>query len=197
METWPRRDKAWIQKQLWYPILMNSILKTYDFGIGKGLHKILRSMGLLSEVITKSEKKGKMMDCYQSLPDELAYLIWHQWQKLPSYIAYRKKIARYYATNLEESGDETSTFLRYPLLVNNPFELRKLAASQNIFLGDWYDQIVAPKSVALHDFGYKKGSCPKAEENAGQIINLPTGPNTTLEEARKVVEVLKKWKSKN
>jgi len=60
-------------------------------------------------------------------------------------------------------------------------------------LGDWYSQVVAPRSVDPADFGYVKGSCPVAEAKAKVVINLPTNPSLTDEEVEKVI----KWWQEN
>jgi len=44
--------------------------------------------------------------------------------------------------------------------------------------------------------GYIVGSCPTAEKLAKETLNLPTHINISKKEARKIVEFLKKWKSK-
>jgi perosamine synthetase len=196
MSQWKVRDNKWIRKQLWYPILINIIIKTYEWtSLGKGLHKLARHLGILSEVISQKEKGGGMGDKHRGLPDQLAYLIWGQWQKIDKLIEHRRELAAFYASSLGEKFDETSSYLRFPMVVDDPMGLRLDAAKNNIYLGDWYDQVVAPKSVNMANFGYKMGSCPKAEKMAKKIINLPTNPNMSTAQAARVVAVIKKWKS--
>lgn len=198
MSQWKVRDNKWIRKQLWYPILIDIIIKTYDWlGIGKGLHKMTRKLGIMSEVISQAEKSGGMGDKYRGLSDQLAYLVWGQWQKIDKFIEHRKELAAYYATNLGEKYDQTSSYLRFPMMVNDQMGLRRFASQEKIYLGDWYDQVIAPKSINVTSFGYKPGSCPKAEKVALKIINLPTNPNLSLGDAARVVEVVRKWKSRN
>jgi hypothetical protein len=73
--------------------------------------------------------------------------------------------------------------------VNNPESLRKKAARHNIYLGSWYNQVVAPKSIDLSKMQYHKGSCPQAEKVCKKILNLPT--NISYHEALKVISVIK------
>ena len=78
--------------------------------------------------------------------------------------------------------------IRFPLLVKNRDKIISSAKNKNIFLGKWYDQVVAPKDIDLDRVKYKQESCPVAEEICKKIINLPT--NISVEEARRVVSVL-------
>ena len=81
-----------------------------------------------------------------------------------------------------------SPLLRYPLLVENRNLILQKARRQNIFLGKWYDQVVAPKDLDLERVEYKLGSCPVAEGIGKKIINLPT--NITLKKAEEIVNIL-------
>lgn len=162
---------------LFYPLIIYFILQTYSFfDLGKILHKLLKNF--LPKVLTKEEKQGeKPENFYQPPPIILT----------PDYTNHRKKIAAFYEKHL--SG--LYGLLRYSIFVANPDGLRKFAAKQNIFLGDWYDNVVAPKGVNLEKIGYKIGSCPKAEEVCKRIVNLPT--NISLEEAEKVIKIVKDY----
>ncbi len=162
---------------LFYPLIIYFILQTYSFfNLGKVLHKLLKNF--LPKVLTPEEKQGERpKNFYQPPPIILT----------PDYTEHRKEIADFYQKNL--SG--IYGLLRYSILIDDPNGLRKFAAKQNIFLGDWYDQVVAPKGVNLEKIGYKIGSCPKAEEVCKHIVNLPT--NISLEEAEKVIKIVKDY----
>ena len=84
--------------------------------------------------------------------------------------------------------------LEYSIETNNPNKLRQYSATKNIFLGDWYNTVIAPKDINLSLFKYKTNSCPKAESATKTIINLPTNPNLSLVDAKKVVNIIKQWK---
>lgn len=164
---------------LFYPLIIFFILNTYSFfNLGKILHKLLKNF--LPKVLTPVEKQGeKPKNFYQPPPIILT----------KDFTKHRREMADFYQKNLPGIYGP----LRYSILVDNPDGLRRFAAKQNIFLGDWYDQVVAPKGVNLEKVGYKIGSCPKAEEVCQKIVNLPTNPNMGLDEAKKVVEIVKSY----
>ena len=194
----PIRGLSWTIKQMVYPILIFLTIYTYDFlGLGKLLHWLLRRGNFLPKVITQDEKEGlKPAVFYQGLPRPLANLAAYQMTNLENFITHRQKLARFYAESLCESFEEKVSYLRYNLFVSDPESLRRFAARRNIFLGDWYDQVVAPKTVHLPTVGYKAGSCPVAERVCREIVNLPTNPNLSLFDAQKIVDVINIWKLK-
>lgn len=197
MNEWPVRDELWLKKQLWYPIWSWLVVNSYDLlGVGKWLHWILRRIRWLPLVIDEGEKKARMGQLYRGLPDQLAYLVWFQWQKIDLILERRQEIARIYADYLNRSYDADSSYLRYTLLVDDPVGLRKMATQKSIFLGDWYDQVIAPKSICLNDFDYVAGMSPVAEGYSTKVINLPTNYNLTQEEIEKIIFIVKKWKLK-
>src|SRR3989344_152477 len=192
----PIRGMGWTIRQILYPVFMFLILKTYDFwGVGKLLHGISRRFKFFDQVITIEEKRGqKPATFYHGLPQPLANLAAFQLVKLDAIIAHRRMLARFYSESLDSKFDVSSTYLRFSLLVSDPDGLRQLAARQNIYLGDWYDQVVAPKTVNLTAAGYTLGSCQRAEKISRQIVNLPTNPNIDINKAQKVVALIKQWK---
>jgi len=195
--VWPRRKQDWIKKQLLYPILMKVVLNSYVFlGFGKLVHWIVKKIGLLSEPISSEEKKGEMPLKYGGLPDELAYLILKQWNKLEEIIERRRKAANFYCQKLGEKYEADSSYLRYTIRLNDAIGLRKFAAEQGVFLGDWYDQAVAPKSIKPSNFGYTEGSCLRAEKAVKEVVNLPTNPNLSEKEWLRVVNIVRRWKLK-
>ena len=79
-------------------------------------------------------------------------------------------------------------YLRFPILVADQVGVMRKAKRHGILLGDWYHHVVDPKGVDLDAAGYQPGSCPRAEEAAARIVNLPT--LVTQDEAECVVRVL-------
>lgn len=183
------RDKIQIEKLvlkkyfLFYPLIIYFILQTYSFfNLGKILHKLLKNF--LPKVLTPEEKQGERPEKFYSSPPIIL---------TKDFTKHRKEIAKFYAEKLREKFDDNSSYLRFSIFVNDPDGLRKYAAKQNIFLGDWYDNVVAPKGVNLEKIGYKIGSCSKAEEVCKNIVNLPTNPNMTLQDAEKVIKIVKDY----
>ncbi len=183
-----------IFKALLYKPLSMLVKSTYDiFYLGKILHKMLDKFGLLIPEITSKEKKGRYDELFnKAYPNALSGLLLHQLQKFDRTQQQRAKICRVYSRFLKKSNQQlvinNRPLIRFPLLVNNRDEILAYAKERNIFLGTWYDQIVAPKELDLGRVEYKSGSCPKAEETCQKIINLPT--NISVNEAERVVNTL-------
>lgn len=194
----PERKNSWIFQTLIYPILMYKIIQTYSFlNLGKFLHFILRRSKILSDAITPQEKKGEIpIVFYKNLPSPICPLILNQLKKINAMIQHRQKLAFFYSQQLEVEYNPNSSYLRFPMQIEKPNELRAFSASKNIILGDWYSTVITPKDIEPSKFGYIYNSCPKAENLTKLIINLPTNPNISLKEAEKVVKIIKQWKSK-
>lgn len=180
---------------LLYKPLAMLIKSTYEFFyLGKIFHKILNKVGLLIPEITSKEKRGEYDELLnKAYPNALAILLLYQLNKFEQIQKQRARICDYYQRNLFTTSNIkhlTSNFslIRFPFLMKNRDHILKTAAKKQIFLGKWYDQVVAPRDLDLSRVEYKLGSCPKAEEICEKIINLPTNISET--EAQKIVEGL-------
>jgi dTDP-4-amino-4,6-dideoxygalactose transaminase len=188
-----------ILRLLVYKPLSVFIKNTYNLGIGKLVHKTIQALKFLIPEITQKEKDGAydfLLD--KAYPNALAVLLLTQLDTYEQIQENRALICSLYNKNLSSSIKHlTSSFslLRYPLLVDNPELLRKKAAKRNIFLGNWYNQVVAPKSISLKKMKYRRGMCPKAEELSQKIVNLPT--NITYHEALKVINLVHEYSGDN
>ncbi len=150
------------------------IRKTYNLlFIGKLLHFITRSLRLIPAEISEKERRGSY-DTYldKKYPNLLAKLLICQLHTYTKRGEQRKKIVSFYNSffNKNYSGFLT----RYPLLIKNKHITLNDVSKQNVFLGSWYSQPVAPVGLNLEKVGYAKGSCPTAESVCSGIINLPT-----------------------
>lgn len=195
----PRHTAPWVFKQLLYPTQMFVVLHTYFlFGLGKFIHFVINRLKLAPRVITREEKRGENnAEFFVGLPGALCCIASQQFEKLDVFLAKRKKIAKLYAEELGETFNSSSSYLRYNIFVDKPHSLRKFAGRHGIFLGNWYDQVVAPRDVDLEKVGYVDGSCPLAEEKAKQIVNLPTNPNMSMGDVERVIKVVKEWKRRS
>lgn len=199
-------DNFWTFKQLLHPLAFSLILPAYfllrigKFSLGKGILFLLQKSGLLDLPVKESEKQGVMSSDYpKKLPNALALLALNQFKKLNQFNRKRIKIAQYYYQRLAHinlvqlfrfSKLKQPIFLRFPLMVKNNQALHRFSKDKGIILGNWYDQVIAPKGTNLLKIGYPKGSCPKAEELTKIIINLPTYPKMTPSDARRVIDCL-------
>ena len=173
---------------------------TYHVYIGKVLLKVSRSLRLINDIISPSEKKGSMP--YGSpfkLPNALATILLSQLEDIDAYNDHRKNIANIYNKELLSSikkpitKDHISTYLRYPILVKNPKHLHDAAKKEGILLGNWYNTVIAPADIEKNNTNYQKGSCPKAEELALTTVNLPTNVTITPQKAKRIVEVINRY----
>ena len=54
-------------------------------------------------------------------------------------------------------------------------------------------KVVGPDNVNLEKLYYQESSCPNAERAAQTSINLPTSPNTSVNDAEIVIGFLKEY----
>jgi len=193
LKNCPRRSFFWSIKQLLYIPIIALVIKTYDFfDLGKALHWLFKKAKWLDDAVSIAEKRGvKRRVFYQGLPEFQARLVYCQLLKIGKTISHRKKLAKFYAAGLEVPFDKTSTYLRFTFESKKAGEIREKARRENIFLGDWYDQAVAPRGIDLQKLSYFSGACPIAERKSLQVINLPTNPNLDLKDAGRVLDIVK------
>ena len=181
--------RPWIFKQLWYPAVMYFVKKTYDIFCGKLLLAFLRTFNLLSKPVYPEEKVAKQPPFVpRCLPNVLALLALHQFEKLDSFNGHRKEIAAIYAKELKGVG-----VLRFSILAREANKILEEGRRARIFLGDWYSTPIAPRGVLYDAVGYTPKSCPMAEKIGKEVINLPTDINITKEDAHRIIRFVKKY----
>ncbi|MBI5619931.1 aminotransferase class I/II-fold pyridoxal phosphate-dependent enzyme [Candidatus Gottesmanbacteria bacterium] len=181
-EGLPYPSYFWIFQQLLHPIAFSFILLLYDVILGKLLLVLLQKLRLLSFPVYPQEKQGtRPNDFPAKFPNALAALLMKQLTKLGRYNQTRRSIVQYYELAMQKAKGIRSVgvrdgaiFLRYPLFVSDPLHAIALAKKRSVLLGNWYTHVIDPNGVDYRMIGYQKGTCPKAEEAAGHIINLPT-----------------------
>jgi perosamine synthetase len=181
-----------IANDMSYPLICMLIRTLYPFGLGKGLHWLLKQAGRLkSPVINPIAKEAVLPDSYLSL-------IERQYQTLPRLSRHRRAIAEYYLKTLpspillvDKDDVLRGANLRFPIWVDNPESVIKRLAKVNIFISDrWYRSVVDKSTLKL-ETSYSEGMCPRAENLAKHIINLPTHRGISLESARRMVNQIK------
>ncbi|MBI2641155.1 DegT/DnrJ/EryC1/StrS aminotransferase family protein [Candidatus Roizmanbacteria bacterium] len=185
--NFPFPSYLFIIRCLLYKPLVMLVKSTYELGIGKLIHKILKTFNLLIPEVTQKEKRGNYDEIFnKSYPNGLAILILNQLKKFDQMNRNRSTSIQIFNSTFSKKMPDF--LIRYPLLVDNRKDILAKTAEQNIYLGKWYDQVVAPKDIDLERVEYKKGSCPTAENLCQKIINLPT--NISEEEAKRVLDIL-------
>lgn len=175
----PRPIKT-IQHLLHVPIFYIG-KKLYSYGIGKIILYVASRFHIVNKIIYPPEKQGRAVGFYPAkLANSLAGILTEQLDNLDTNIRHRKIIAKMYSEKIVNKKfthtvfDPESSYLRYPLLVNNPEQVFAEAKRNGIILGDWYLTVIAPKDVNMDNMHYLKNSCPNAENMAKLTINLPT-----------------------
>lgn len=153
--TYP--SKFWIAKQLLHPLIFSIAVPTY-FSLGKFIIYLFRKLNLITLPLVDLPVK--------LLPNALAELVLHQWQKLDRINQHRQKIAQIYAEAFHQPFNPKAIYLRYPLTVKDPVGLIKFAKTRHIWLGNWYDN---------------------------QIVNLPTHSKLNLTDADRIVNLVKNY----
>lgn len=196
---------SWTIRQLLHPILVNHLVfPMYNIIIGKVLMALFINLGILSKSVTRSESCGILPDYFpRKLPNSLAALALHQLEKLEKFNAHRKEIASYYEKELENiskyelifkdyAANKEPIFMKYPILMDNPKELMEKMRVNKIYLNDgWSDSAIMPPATALEKMIYSEGSCAVAEKISRKIFSLPTHINISIEDAKKIIDLLK------
>ncbi len=192
----PTPNSFWIFQQLLHPIIFESFLKPfYNYKLTRGLLSFFQKLKLLSMAVKDEEKKSIQPSEFPAkMANALAILALNQLKKLDRFNSHRSEIVAIYDQSLKyrktkafESAGEPS-WLRYPVYVENPKRMLSRMRRHSIFLGDWYQSVIMPCDD-LDKVKYKLGSCPKAEEISNHIVNLPTFPGLSQEEAKKVARL--------
>jgi len=195
----------WIFQQLLHPVLMNwIILPSYKI-FGKYLLVLFQWFHILSKAVHWKEKRGRKPGYFpKRMPAALAVLALNQFKKLERFNNYRKEIADFYRQGLEKLSfnekklsfqlplDSEQIYLRFTIKHQKAHEIIKKAWQNNLLIGDWYTNPVAPYDTKLDKIGYTPGSCPNAEKLSKITLNLPTHINISKEDAQKIINFFKK-----
>lgn len=188
-------SNTWIVQQLLHPIAFAMILPLYTLGIGKVILWLFQRGRLLSFPVYEEERYGGQPAIFpQKYPNALAQLLLKQLEKLDQVTRQRKRITDLYNQRLRKKSHIQippkrigAVFLRFPIEVDNPHVLLQQGKQYGVLLGNWYHNVIDPEGVVFPLVGYQKNSCPKAEQAARRILNLPT--TITYEEANRILTV--------
>lgn len=191
----------WVARQLLHTALAPAIRATYYCGGRFALRAALK-LNVLSKALTRQEKWGGQPPLAPSrLANALALRALDQFARLDEFIEHRQALAQHYAESLQDlrgitlpvvPPDRTHGFLRYAARVPDREALHAAARREGIVLRDaWYDMVVAPRGTDLRAVQYVPGSCPRAEEAAATVINLPTSPTLGIPDADRVLRIVR------
>jgi len=171
----------------------------YHLGIGKWTLGLAKKIGLMNKVIYKQEKSGVQVPFYPSkMPNILATLLIPQLEDLKDTIDHRKNIAKIYKKSLSPSTEKQKdsadhTYLRYTFFTNNPDGLRSHMKAHGVFLGNWYNTVLAPHDIDWPATGYEQKMCSVAERYAAQSVNLPTNLAISPTQAQRVATMVSNY----
>lgn len=182
-------------QHLLHPIIFYWGKKTYHLGIGKIKLYLAKKLHLINRIIDQSEKQGGASKYFPAtLPSSLATLALNQIKHLDTWNKQRQENVEFYLENLKNKksiqilGDR-GMWLRFPVQVLNPQELKNKARARQIILGDWYVTPIAPIDASAKAANYRPGSCPEAEKLGQGIINLPTDPSLTKADLNRIIDL--------
>src|SRR3989475_5557437 len=111
-------------------------------------------------------------------------------------LRHRERVANAYRDHLSGCGlrlpqapaKAEPSFVRYPVWVDDrPGVIRTLAP--HAMLGKWFTSVLQ-EAESPEVAGYEPGSCPRAEQAARHLINLPTHPRVNERDARMLATAL-------
>ena len=161
--------------------------------------RILRTFGALGLFVPSSSRR----DLAGKLPPDHEWLMTtfqeragiEQLAELNGGIAHRRSLAAFYDQGLAPAGwpalqpPSEAVLLRYPLRVGNKPELLAAARAARVELGSWFESPLHPLPLEKHAaFGCRLADCPNAARAARQVVNLPTHPLVSREEAARILD---------
>jgi dTDP-4-amino-4,6-dideoxygalactose transaminase len=175
-----------------YPSWTLLIRTMYSIGLGRVLHLILKKLHWLATPMSDNVQGLYTMTPMSS---GLAPDLWNERRAL---LDHRRRIAEVYQRTLPqavqyESAAGTPAYLRFPVRVPDRAGLVAYLKHNHIYIGDtWYDAPIAPKRY-LAQTNYQPGQCPRAEQLATEIVNLPTHRNVGEAQAQYIAERVNQW----
>ncbi len=181
-----------------YPLLTLIIRKTYDWQVGKILHRMSKELNLLSQPM-KYDNEGS----WQKLPLWQVRLLGKNLTDIEDELKNRRTKLKKYQKSLKVQNwfwqmnaaeIDKSAPLRIPIKVEakKRNELLKKLAKNGYYLSDfWYDAPIAPKRH-IEEKGYqiKTTHLKKAKLTAETIINLPVHQDIDFKDIENISEIL-------
>ena len=164
----------------------------------RAIYEFLGKRNPLPQPTTDEEVYGRRPANYeQRLSNAQAALGLRQLRRLETNVAHRRAIAAAYSELLSAEGYKVPqapakaepVYVRYPVWVEDP-ALAARVATRRATLGTWFSSVLEEADTpACGD--YEMGSCPRAEEAAKHLINLPTNPRVNARDVEAIVLAVK------
>lgn len=187
-------SKKEIIKNLLYMIVWYLSYVTYDIYIGKLLYFVAAKLGFFPTIVTKQEKECVYTHLSYAMPNALSYIALSELKHVDVYNEKRKKYAELYHRALGDhvvyTKEQGSIYLRCVYLNDDIKKLQLQCKKKNIYLGDRYQQAIAPKDADARAAGYIPWSCPVAEKIASQTVNLPNHAGLREKDIERVLHTI-------
>lgn len=187
-----------IAQLLLYPLLYGAAKPLYNSGIGKALLAVAARLRLLPPILTAPEKSGRMPLPIRRMPNACAALARDQLQRLRAINDHRRLLTKLYFDEGTTRGwplllgiQPDLPLQKFPLFTPGAERIRTTLKQHGIHLHDgWTGCVICPASANCAAVGYTDGDDPRADEAGQQILSLPTHPDTTLAQARRLIDLL-------
>jgi perosamine synthetase len=194
-----RFDSGWTLFQLGLSALL---YQPRILPLGKILLNYLYISGIFRKSTSLAEEEAQMAaDYLKKLSAFQAEFLCRQWPMIEKITAKSQILSKFYEKELAdingvqifpngENRDENR--LRYPILVEKRDRVIEYFKKNEIPVGLWFTAPLSSTSVNHELFGYRKNTCPRAEEISEKILNLPLHLQVTTEECERILACLRK-----
>ena len=178
-------------------VLYHGITEPHVHRFARSIYEFFGKRNPLPQPTSNQEIHGMRPAVYEErLSNAQAVLGLRQLRRLEENVAHRRAVATAYQKRLSEMGFRVPhypakadpAFVRYPVWVDDPaFTVR--VAGRYATLGTWFSSVLEEASTP-DCADYEMGSCPRAEEAARHLINLPTNPRVNAQDIETVISAL-------
>lgn len=187
-----------IKRLLQYPVLYAIAKPFYGISLGKAFLVFCAKLRMLAPIVTGHEKHGQMDATLHRMPNACAILALEQLNILQAINDHRRKLTSFYFEEGTKRGwklllgvKPDLPLQKFPIFAEGAEKIRKALKKNNIHLHDgWTGCVICPPGTEMETTGYKDGEDPDAEFVGQSILSLPTHPDTSLAQAKKLVELL-------
>lgn len=195
-------------QNLMYNLVWYKSYKLYDFWkLWKITIFLSRKLNLITEILTKDEKKCSYKNFNYKLPNSLAYLAYKQLEDIKIISDHREIIAEFYNDLIKnknidlifkELKKEKNNYYRYPILLKSEKIKDKLynyMKKNNVLLWkNWTWINIVPIWIDIKKSKYNIWSCPISEDISKRILTLPNHRLITVDDANKITKLLNNFK---
>lgn len=167
-------DKSTIFRSLVYEVIV-PFIKVGPVLWTKFWQKFFGIVGLLPKVVVRSElSDDRVLSFPKAFVPFLEYEI-DRWEDNKNGRIDNTKFWHGFLKDIEGIGlyNPENLFIRYPMVWKRSGEFLDFCKKRNVYLGDWYRNIIDPSWCSLEEFGLDKSQIPVATHICPQLMNLP------------------------